>query len=109
MKLASALLPLAPLLLAGGCATNVTHPTRNSAQMRADVATCSDRAHARFQLDPVAALYNAYDCLEAMGYQRHRSGFEAFVEENFAGRRRPAQSGVRVCQVPCRNGLSGER
>ena len=109
MKLVLPALPPALLLLVAGCATNVTHPQRSGAQMRVDVATCSDQAHRRFQLDPVAALYNAYDCLERMGYQRNRTGLEAFVEENFAGRRRPAQPGVRICQVPCRNGIPGAR
>lgn len=109
MKLIPAILPTALLLLAAGCATNVTHPERSDAQMRADVASCSNQANERYQLDPVAALYNAYDCLEGMGYQRNRTGLEAFVEENFAGRRRAARPGVRVCQVPCRDGISGAR
>jgi len=105
MKLA---ILLAPLLLVA-CATRVTHPERSTEQMRADVERCSDQANRRYWMDPVAALYNAYDCLDALGYQRNRTGFEAFVEEQLAGRRRPAPAGPAYCQVPCRPGIARPR
>jgi hypothetical protein len=56
-------------------------------------------------MDPVAALLNAYDCLEARGYKKERSGLQAKVERA-AGedrhRRRNPNDPTRPCTVPCR-------
>jgi hypothetical protein len=96
-------LPLLLLLLAS-CAARVTHPTKNVSEMQADIDLCTDNANRKYWMDPVAALYNAYDCLEAKGYQRASADTEAKVERALGeGRARHDQAGpVMPCQVPCR-------
>lgn len=105
MTLLRMLVPPALLLLAG-CAADVYHPTKSDAEMRADVGACTDEANRRYWMDPVAALYNAYDCLEAMGYQRNRRDFAAKVERALgeAPRRREEERrrSEAPCKVPCR-------
>ncbi len=99
------LLVLVLALLLAGCATAVTHPTRSPEQMRVDIAHCTEEADRRYWMDPVAALYNAYDCLEAMGYQRRQSALQRAVEGDMSarGQRPPAAPAQgRPCQVPCR-------
>ncbi len=98
MKLAIAALPL----LLSACATAVSHPTRSQEQMRVDIARCTDEAERRHPLDAVAALYTAYDCLEAMGYQRQQSGLQRLVEGDASERARRQPVTGRPCQVPCR-------
>jgi hypothetical protein len=56
-------------------------------------------------MDPVAALLNAYDCLEAKGYRKERSGFEAQVRRAASAdraRRHDPADPTRPCTVPCR-------
>ncbi len=61
---------LALLPLLAGCATQVWHPTRTAAEQRRDIQTCKDHGTLSQPLEPVAALYIAYDCLEQKGYRR---------------------------------------
>lgn len=97
-----------PLLAASlaslaGCTASVTHPTKSPAEMQADIDQCTEWANRRYWMDPVAALYNAYDCLEARGYRRDERDFAARVERGFGERAPPSREGARApCRVPCR-------
>jgi hypothetical protein len=92
-----------PLVLpAAACAAHVTHPAKSAAEMETDIAWCRSDANKRYWMDPVAALYKAYDCLEAKGYQRDEKDLAARVDRAFGSappkKREPAQP----CRVPCR-------
>ena len=89
------------ILLAPACATKVYHPSKSPPEMQADIKFCSDEANRRFWMDPVAALYNAYDCLEAKGYSRAQAEADKKVERAVTRGRRGLAPGE-VCQVPCR-------
>lgn len=94
----------AVLLAMPGCTAQVTHPTKTVAEMQADIDLCTGHANRKYWMDPVAALYNAYDCLEAKGYQRDRNDLAAKVETALGEApprpqdRRPGEP----CKVPCR-------
>jgi hypothetical protein len=98
---------LAPLLalLAAGCTAQVSHPTKTLAEQQVDIDHCTEWANSKYWMDPVAALLNAYDCLEARGYKKERSGLQAKVERA-AGedreRRRDPNNPTRPCTIPCR-------
>lgn len=103
------LLPLAGVLLAPlapltACTASVYHPTKSGAEMEADVGLCTRQANRRYWMDPVAALYNAYDCLEAKGYRRNERDFAARVEQALGERPPPpGKDAPRApCRVPCR-------
>ena len=99
-------LSLAAIVAAPACTASVYHPTKSAAEMSADVHQCTDRANRRYWMDPIAALYNAYDCLEARGYQRNERDLSARVERALGERPPPARrtaAGERLpCRVPCR-------
>ncbi|TFI60291.1 hypothetical protein E2493_00850 [Sphingomonas parva] len=103
MKL-PALLMMAVL---AGCTAQVTHPTKSVAEMQVDIDQCTDHASRKYWMDPVAALYNAYDCLEAMGYQRSHKDLAARVEQAIEGTgpRTEAEAQPKAppgpCRVPC--------
>lgn len=100
-----ALAALAASALLAGCATEVTHPTKSVAEMQADIDLCTGEAERRYWMDPIAALYNSYDCLEARGYERNRKGFAARVERALGeapARRAAAAQPGKPCKVPCR-------
>ena len=85
------------------CTAAVTHPTKSASEMQADIDECTRRANRRYWMDPVAALYRSYDCLEARGYQRDEDDMAAQVERALGERRRPASPGnAEPCRVPCR-------
>ena len=91
--------------LAAGCATEVTHPTKSTAEMQADIDLCTGEAERKYWMDPIAALYNSYDCLEAKGYQRDRKDFASKVERALGeapARRAAASEPGKPCKVPCR-------
>ena len=69
------LLPICLLTLAmlGGCATQVSHPTKTLAEQQRDIRLCKDHGALSEPLEPIAALSIAYECLEKKGYQRGRS------------------------------------
>jgi hypothetical protein len=99
----------ARLLLAGAvallpaCTASVYHPTKSGAEMQADIDQCTRRANRRYWMDPVAALYRAYDCLEARGYRRDEGDFAARVERAMGERpEAPPARPERPCRVPCR-------
>ena len=104
MKLAPpALLALA--LALAGCTAQVSHPTKTLAEQQIDVDYCTRAANHKYWMDPVAALLNAYDCLEAKGYRKEKSGLKDQVERS-AGvdreRRRERGDPQKPCTVPCR-------
>ena len=88
-------------LLLPACATAVHHPTKSEAEMKVDIKGCTDRANRKYWMDPIAALYNAYDCLEAMGYRRGRSGLETEVQKAVNEDRVRNSKPVLPCRVPC--------
>jgi hypothetical protein len=96
------LLWLALALPAAACAAHVTHPSKSAAEMDADVAACQSEANERYWMDPVAALYNAYDCLEAKGYQRDEKDLAARVDRAFGSAPAKKREPARPCRVPCR-------
>ena len=87
-----------------GCTAQVTHPTKTVAEMEVDIDQCTDAANHKYWMDPVAALYTAYDCLEAKGYRRTHKDLSARVEQAIEGRRPPTQGATPAapCRVPCR-------
>ena len=97
-------LPVA--LLLAGCATKVQHTSKSPAEMRADVRFCKSEATRRYSLDPVAALYHAYGCLDAKGYERGSAFALPEVGRALSGSpaapTEPAGQPVKPCAVPCR-------
>jgi hypothetical protein len=98
---ALSLLPLTALLLLPACAARVTHPTKTVSEMQVDIDLCTDEANHRYWMDPVAALYNAYDCLEAKGYQRDGADLTTKVDEAMGGKTSRPREPARPCKVPC--------
>jgi hypothetical protein len=86
------------------CTASVYHPTKSGTEMQADVDLCTREANRRYWMDPIAALYNAYDCLEAKGYSRNERDFAARVERALGEREPPAsvQKSARERRLPCR-------
>ncbi len=66
-----------PLLLLPlfACTAQVSHPTKSLAEQQVDIDQCTNDANRKYWMDPVAALLNAYDCLEAKGYRKEKKGF----------------------------------
>ena len=102
MKFASFL----PLALLAGCATQVSHPTKSESEMRADIKLCTDKANSKYWMDPIAALYNAYDCLEAKGYKREGGNLAGQVEKALGEGRDKDQPRTPPgpCPIPCKRG-----
>jgi hypothetical protein len=95
---------LSALLLAA-CTAQVSHPTKTLAEQQADVDSCTREANRKYWMDPIAALLNAYDCLEAMGYRKEKSGLKEQVERAAGDdreRRRARGEPQKPCAVPCR-------
>ena len=95
---------LPPLLvgLLAGCTAQVTHPTKSVPEMQVDIDRCTNAAQHKYWMDPVAALLNAYDCLEEMGYQRGDKRVSERVEKAVAAIPPPPEGGATPCRVPCR-------
>ena len=89
------------LLCLAGCATAVSHPTKSEAEMKVDIKGCTDWANRKYWMDPIAALYNAYDCLEAKGYRRGNSGLETKVQNAVNEDRVKNDKPILPCRVPC--------
>ena len=96
-------LALAAALLLGGCTAKVSHPTKTLAEQQVDIESCTDTANDKYWMDPVAALLNAYDCLEAKGYRRGNADVSARVQQAVKERRPAKQGGEpgKPCRVPC--------
>jgi hypothetical protein len=87
------------------CTAQVSHPTKTLAEQQVDVDFCTRHANHKYWMDPVAALLNAYDCLEAKGYRKEKSGFKAQVEQAAGAdriRRRDRGDPQKPCTIPCR-------
>ena len=97
------LFPLVFVLIAA-CAAKVTHPTKTAVQMQADIDLCTTEANRTYWMDPVAAMYNAYDCLEAKGYQRDSAHISTQVEKALgeAPAKKKPQRLAKPCAVPCK-------
>jgi hypothetical protein len=94
----------AAALLLSGCQANVTHPTKTLAEQQVDIDACTKWANDKYWMDPVAALLNAYDCLEAKGYRKGNAGVTAKVQQGMArhaAARAPAIAPA-PCRVPCK-------
>ena len=73
--------------------------------MRADIKLCTDEANHKYWMDPIAALYNAYDCLEAKGYRRGQKDLAGKVEQALGEgerARQPRSPNQRLPNQPCR-------
>ena len=95
------LLSLTIVASLAGCAASVYHPTNSPQQMQADVNLCTRTANERYWMDPVAALYNAYDCLEDKGYRRDGTDLAATVEKALGEERKRGLRRGAICKVPC--------
>ncbi len=94
---------LLALGLLTGCATAVYHPQKTESEMQADVNLCTSAANSKYWMDPIAALLNAYDCLEAKGYSRKNKDFARQVEKSaLEVRRKENKTAPEPCRVPCR-------
>jgi hypothetical protein len=80
----------------------VTHPTKTAAQMQVDIDMCTKRANSDYWMDPVAAMYHAYDCLEAKGYQRDSTHISSQVERALGEAPKKPKGPALPCAVPCR-------
>lgn len=106
MKLAlprTSLAALALPALLASCATSVYHPLKSDLEMQADVNLCTTAANKKYWMDPVAALLNAYDCLEAQGYSRKNKAFARQVEKSASGTESDNPSSATPCKVPCKS------
>ena len=89
-------------LLTPACAAQVTHPTKTASEMQADIDRCTTRANRDYWMDPVAAMYHAYDCLEAKGYQKDSSHISSQVEKALGEAPKKPQGPAKPCAVPCK-------
>ena len=92
-------------LLAACAPARVSHPTKTAAQMQVDISICSRQAKHDYWMDPIAALYHAYDCLEAKGYQRDSKHISSQIERALGeAPKRPKEppTPAAPCKVPCR-------
>ncbi|HEY0148463.1 MAG TPA: hypothetical protein VGB70_05605 [Allosphingosinicella sp.] len=99
-------LATAAAILLAGCTAKVSHPTKTLAEQQVDIEGCTDAANDKYWMDPIAALLNAYDCLEAKGYKRDNAAVASQVQQAVK-ERRPAQRGAPPpvpCRVPCKSG-----
>jgi hypothetical protein len=96
-----ALLSFLPL---AACTAEVSHPTKTLAEQQSDIDFCTEWANSKYWMDPVAALLNAYDCLEAKGYRKGKAGFEDDVKRSAKAdrQRRTGPDPTQPCPVPCR-------
>jgi hypothetical protein len=91
-------------LLLPACTAQVSHPTKTLAEQQVDIDYCTRWANHKYWMDPVAALLNAYDCLEAKGYRKEKGGLSERVERAVSDDRARNGRGEppKPCTVPCR-------
>lgn len=96
--------PLLMILPLAACTAQVTHPTKSMAEQEVDIDYCTRWANNKYWMDPVAALLNAYDCLEEKGYHREKAGLaEGVTKANAEQRaRKTPPEPPKPCVVPCR-------
>ncbi|HEX2764811.1 MAG TPA: hypothetical protein VHM92_13335 [Allosphingosinicella sp.] len=92
------------LLSLGACTAQVSHPTKTMAEQEVDIDYCTRWANHKYWMDPVAALLNAYDCLEAKGYHREKAGLAEGVKKANDEQRshKTPPEPPKPCVVPCR-------
>jgi hypothetical protein len=95
--------PLAPTLILclAACTAQVSHPTKSLSEQQIDIDYCTQWANHKYWMDPIAALLNAYDCLEAKGYKRGNRSVSEKVESAVKGANRPKTRPAEPCRVPC--------
>jgi hypothetical protein len=98
------LLAGAALTALAACTAQVSHPTKTLAEQQVDIDQCTSEANRKYWMDPVAALLNAYDCLEARGYRKEKEGLKERVERSASDDRAKRRGGEpeTPCTVPCR-------
>jgi hypothetical protein len=101
MKFLTIVIVPAILLGLAACTAQVTNASKTLAEQQADIQLCTRQANHKYWMDPIAALYHAYDCLEAKGYQRSDRDFAAQVERAVGERPPPPKGPVQPCRVPC--------
>jgi len=92
---------------AAGCTTKMSHPTRTAAQQQTDIKLCSVAAQRKYQLDVLAQIAAAFNCLEHKGYRRERTDVSISLHHALGvppPPSRAAQMPKGPCQVPCRGG-----
>jgi hypothetical protein len=52
-------------------------------------------------MDPIAALYHAYDCLEAKGYRRSDKDFATQVDRALGEHPAQPPAPALPCRIPC--------
>jgi hypothetical protein len=87
------------LALLGGCTVAVTHPSKTTAEMKADIDFCTRYADEVYWADAVAAHYEAYDCLEGKGYRREGESASPAGKKGLAEPPKPTTA--QPCTVPC--------
>src|SRR3954466_2826983 len=95
------LLPALLLLALAACTAQVSNPNKTLAEQQADIQLCSKQASHKYWMDPIAALYHAYDCLEAKGYKRSDRDFAAQVEQAVGEKPAEPKGPAQPCRVPC--------
>ena len=97
------IMPFALLAGLAACTAQVSHPTKTLAEQQADIDSCTSEANRKYWMDPVAALLNAYDCLEAKGYRKGKDDLDARVERSAKDdRERRKDDPPPPCTIPCR-------
>ena len=91
------------ILCLAACTAKVSHPTKSLAEQQVDIDYCTQWANHKYWMDPIAALYNAYDCLEAKGYRRGQKDLAGQVEQALGEGQRARQPRPpnQPCAVPC--------
>ena len=93
---------IALAILSACTPARVTHPTKTAAQMQLDINVCTKQANSDYWMDPVAAMYHAYDCLEAKGYERDSAHISSQVERALGEAPKKPKAPALPCAVPCR-------
>lgn len=93
---------LFPFSLLACAPAQVTHPTKTAAQMQMDIDLCTKQANSDYWMDPIAAMYHAYDCLESKGYRRDSTHISSQVERALGEAPKKPKGPSLPCAVPCR-------
>lgn len=94
-------LPILLIPALAACTAQVSNPNRTLAEQQADIHFCTSQANHKYWMDPVSALLDAYDCLDAKGYKRSRKDFAAQVERALGQPPALAKTPPEPCRVPC--------
>jgi hypothetical protein len=95
------LLPILLVPALAACTAQVSNPGRTLAEQQADIHFCTSKANHKYWMDPVSALFDAYDCLDAKGYKRSQKDFAAQVERALGQPPALSKAPPEPCRVPC--------